>query len=85
MSHTIDVQTPGGVVKTKLLLGTDAVHGNQHVIGLNGIKLVSKSLGLISPSPQLLQFHIIINGEGKSSYNHFRFYETMGTDTDLIY
>jgi len=27
------VQTPKGNVEIKLLLGTDAVHGNQHIVG----------------------------------------------------
>ena len=47
LSHTIDVQTPGGVVKIKLLLGTDAVHGNQHVIGLHKIYISIIFLGEI--------------------------------------
>ena len=29
----VDVSTPSGEVNIKLLLGTDAVHGNQHVLG----------------------------------------------------
>ena len=33
LKSTIDVKTPEGDVKIKLLLGTDAVHGNQHVLG----------------------------------------------------
>ena len=33
LQNTIDVGTPAGDVKIKLLLGTDAVHGNQHVLG----------------------------------------------------
>lgn len=35
LNYTINVKTADGEVKIKLLLGTDAVHGNQHVLGLN--------------------------------------------------
>ena len=34
LNYTINVNTSDGEIKIKLLLGTDAVHGNQHVIGL---------------------------------------------------
>lgn len=33
IKNTINVNTQYGDVKIKLLLGTDAVHGNQHVLG----------------------------------------------------
>lgn len=33
MKQTVKVQHTSGVVTVKLLLGTDAVHGNQHVLG----------------------------------------------------
>ncbi|KAL4441671.1 hypothetical protein ABPG74_021603 [Tetrahymena malaccensis] len=86
------------VAKIQLLLGTDAVHGNQHVIGE---VLFPHNIGLaatFNPEHFYLQGQITANNTLASGWNYLfaptvavshnaqwgRYYETLGQNSDMI-
>ena len=99
MSRTVDVALDGGqTAKISLLLGTDAVHGNQHVIGL---PLFPHNIGLSAThnvenfdnagywtAIKTLEsgFNFVFAPTVAVSHNPQwgRFYETLGSDSNNI-
>jgi beta-glucosidase len=98
MNQTITIQHEGGELEIDLLLGTDAVHGNQHVIGE---VLFPHNIGLAA-THNIWHFAKAGYWTGKSvmdaGFNYLfaptvavshnpqwgRYYETLGTDPEII-